>query len=134
MADNISALAIYLLPGLSIKIKVPIMPRNSTGFWALEGSDPPEGFFRDMLNVSEMTRGFVVEDEKIGAISSSTGAAEVAVIYTHKKPAKNAIWFFSATGEIGLINIITVPIHDHSNILQGGPAFGTYFDDSEGSS
>jgi len=134
MADNISALAIYLLPGLSIKIKVPIMPRTNTGFWALEGSSPPEGYFRDMPNVSEMQRGFVVEDEQIGTISSSTGAAEAAIIYTHKKPAKNAIWFFSATGEIGLINIITVPIHDHSNILQGGPAFGTYFDDSEGSS
>ena len=134
MADNISALAIYLLPGLSIKIKVPIMPRNNTGFWALEGSEPPNGYFDDMLNVSEMTRGFVVEDEQIGSLSASTGAAEAAVIYTHKKPAKNAIWFFSATGEVGLINIITVPIHDHSSIIQGGPAFGTYFDDSEGSS
>jgi len=132
MADNISALAIYLLPGLSIKIKVPIMPRNSTGFWVMQGSAPPEGFFRDMPNVSEMKRGFVVEDEEIGEINTSTGAAEAAVIYTHKKPAKNAIWFFSATGEIGLINIITVPIHDHSSILQGGPAFGTYFDDSGG--
>ena len=134
MADNISALAIYLLPGISIKIKISISPRSASGFWAMQGNEPPVGYFRDMPNVSEMYRGFVVEDETIGGLSSNTGAAEVAVIYTHKKPARNAIWFFSATGEIGLINIITVPIHDHSSILQGGPAFGTYFDDSGGAS
>jgi hypothetical protein len=91
MADNISALAVYLLPGLSIKIKVPIMPRTCTGFWAMEGNDPPEGFFREMPNVSEMTRGFVVEDEQVGSISSSTGAAEAAIIYTHKRPAKDQL-------------------------------------------
>jgi hypothetical protein len=29
------------------------------------------------------------------------------------------------------IDIIAVPIHDHSSIVAGGPAYGTYFTDDE---
>jgi len=128
MSEAISATSVYIVPGQRIKIKIPISTRNNNGFFAAQGSEPPKGYFEKQPRHSEMTRGFVVEDKNIGTIER-TDADEAAVIYTHRQPYKNTIWFFAQTNEIAMINIISVPIHDHSSIVQGGPAYGTYFDD-----
>ena len=114
--------AIYLLPGMSYKIKSTLTEMNNMGYFprqvnvTLYGDDRP------------VKRGFVVKDIDVGDIEE-TSENEVAVIYTHKRPEKNEIWFFALTGERGLIEVISVPIHDHSSIMQGGPAYGTYFSD-----
>jgi len=128
MASEISSTSVYLIPGQTLKIKIPITNKESNGYFVKLGTDPPPGYFNDRPNASEMKRGFVVEDERVGTIEI-TETAEAAILYSHKQPYKNAIWFFAQTGEIGLMNVIAVPIHDHSTIVHGGPAYGTYFDD-----
>jgi hypothetical protein len=114
--------AIYLLPGMSYKIESPLNEMNSMGFFARHGTVKLYGEDRTL------TRGFVIKDVDVGDIEL-TSEEEVAIIYTHKRPEKNEIWFYALTGERGLIEVVSVPIHDHSSIVQGGPAYGTYFSD-----
>ena len=128
MPGATSATSVYLIPGQTLKIKVPVSTKETNSFFVAQGTEPPPGYFENSPNASKMTRGYVVEDQTVGTIEK-TNTAEAAILYTHKQPYKNAIWFFSQTGEIGLLNIISVPIHDHSTIVHGGPAYGTYFDD-----
>lgn len=121
-------MAAYLLPGMSIEIRVPIIQNRVSGYFASSDVDLTK-FFGTVNNASALLRGFVVEDKRVGEITASENPA--AVVYTHKKAQKNAIWFFSISGEYGVMNIVSVPIHDHSSIVQGGPAYGTYFSDDE---
>lgn len=125
MADTVIGTAVYLVPGQSIKIKSPVNPKNKQGFFA--ASSLPNNFVLSNTQ-GKFTRGFIVEDDNVGSILP-TDSQEAAVIYTHKKPYENAIWFFAATRERGLVKVISVPIHDHSTIIHGGPAYGTYFND-----
>ena len=129
-AEGITGTAVYLTPGMQIKIECPVNGRNKQGFFARrEATEPlPAEQFSDLPSASAMIRGFVCEDSVVGTIEPSD-ATEAAVIYTHNQPYGNSIWFFARTGELGLIKIVTVPIHDHSTIVHGGPAYGTYFDD-----
>lgn len=128
MAENITGVAVYLIPGMSIEIKCPISPKNGNGYFPR--TEPlPQSVLNGMAAPSELVRGFVLEDTAVGTLEGEGEGSGLSVIYTHNKTAENAIWFFSLTGERGLVNVISVPIHDHSSILQGGPAFGTYFDD-----
>ena len=134
MADPVAGLAVYLQPGMSIKIKAPVDTRDHFGWFA--ATTPPSTFF-DTLPRSTfkqegaLLNGFSVEDSDVGNITQANDEEGAAVVYTHRVGSENAIWFFSLTGEIGLIKIIAVPVHDHSSIVQGGPAYGTYFDDDE---
>jgi len=126
MAENITGVAVYLIPGMQIEIKCPVTPKNGHGYFPR--TEPlPQSVLAGMASPGELIRGFVLEDTAVGTLS--IGNEGLSVIYTHNKTAENAIWFFSLTGERGLVNVISVPIHDHSSIVQGGPAFGTYFDD-----
>lgn len=132
MASSIVGTAVYLVPGQTIKIESAVDPNNYQGYFAKLDA-LPENFFTN-LNAGtssangELLRGFIVEDTSVGTIEPSD-TEEAAVIYTHKRPYGNSIWFFSRTGERGLVKVISVPIHDHSTIIHGGPAYGTYFDD-----
>ncbi len=114
--------AIYLLPGMSYKIESPLNEMNNMGFFIRHDPVKLYGVTRTL------TRGFVIKDTDVGDIEP-TSTEEVAIIYTHKRPEKNEIWFYALTGEKGLIEVVSVPIHDHSSIVQGGPAYGTYFSD-----
>jgi len=127
MADPISGVAIYLIPGMSVKLTSSLSNRNNFGYFAAETI--PDGYFSDMTYVSDILNGYVVEDRRNGVIKAASDEPGAVVIYTHKRVAPNAIWFFSISGERGLVNVISVPIHDHSTIVHGGPAYGTYFDD-----
>ena len=122
--------AVYLLPGMSIKIEVPVEPGRPSGFFAMSDNKIKAGlskFFGDISSVGPPTKGFVVEDKTVGELVFQDNG----VIYTHKKAQKNTIWFFAWSGETGTVDIISVPIHDHGSIVQGGPAYGTYFSDDE---
>ena len=129
MVDSLTSTSVYLMPGMALKISCPVSTKNANGYFAMTDK-PPASYFPNKPSGADLTleRGFIVEDTNVGTIAPSSESA-LAVIYTHKKPASNAIWFFAKTGETAIINIITVPIHDHSTIVHGGPAYGSYFDD-----
>ena len=131
MSDSVIGLSIYMMPGMKIEIAAPINGRNSQGFFARrQETEPlPDKYWADAPNASdELIRGFAVEDETVGKIVASS-QSESSVVYTHNQPYINSIWFFARTGERGLVKVISVPIHDHSTIIHGGPAYGTYYDD-----
>lgn len=130
MTDRINGTSVYLLPGMSVKLKCPVSSRNYGGFFAAQSI--PTNFFDEDQDPSELTNGFVVENSDVGEIVSAGSNEGAAVVYTHKKAEKNSIWFFAETGERTVVNVVSVPIHDHSTIVQGGPAYGTYFSDDEG--
>jgi hypothetical protein len=127
MPEPISGTAIYLIPGQSVLIESSLQNRNDFGWFAAPVI--PTGHFDDTTYVGTILRGFVVEDSRVGSIKANPTENSASIIYTHKRVAANAIWFFSVSGERGLVNVISVPIHDHSTIVHGGPAYGTYFDD-----
>ena len=127
MSDTVNGTAVYLSPGMKVKLKVPVNGPNNQGFFT-RTEELPAGFWKDQNKAGEIIRGFVVENTDVGELRP-TDEAEAAVTYCHKQPYPNAIWFFARTGERGLVRVISVPIHDHSTIVHGGPAYGTYFDD-----
>jgi hypothetical protein len=70
--------------------------------------------------------GFVSEFENVGTIEAVTSDVDIKVRYTHKENKPNRIFFFTVDDDQHTISIISMPIHDHSSIFQGGPAYGTY--------
>jgi len=78
----------------------------------------------------DVKNGWIVEDPKVGSIE--VDGTKPAVIYTHKKPEKNTLFFFDHRGDVkGAVYVVAVPIHDHSSIVQGGPGYSTFFSDDE---
>ncbi len=76
--------------------------------------------------------GFISENELAGTIAVSKDDKtndSLKVNYKHLKNEENRIHYFAASGDHSIISIISIPIHDHSSIYQGGPAFGTYYYD-----
>jgi len=128
MPEPVSAVAVYLIPGMTAKIKMPVSYENDNGFAALPGFAPPMYFPAKKKEDLALVNGFIVEDINVGTIKIHEEDS-LSVTYTHSKPYPNAIWWFGVYGERALVNIITVPIHDHSTIVHGGPAYGTYYDD-----
>jgi len=129
MAESILGSTIYLLPGMSVQITSPVTSRNYGGYFV--ATEIPHGFGTDLSKIGAILRGFVVENTDVGDIKASSESS-ASVVYTHRKHYENAIWFFAYSGERGVVKVISVPIHDHSSIISGGPSLGTYFsDDSE---
>ncbi len=122
MSDPKISSAVYLIPGMSAKlsaIDVYISPKTSESFPDASGQ----------LTVLPLVNGFAMLYNEVGTLTAVP--EEPAVIYTHKKFSINKIYFLARTGEIGIVDIVSVPIHDHSSIVTGGPAYGTYFTDDE---
>ena len=127
MSQAVAVGSIYLLPGMSVELMSSVNFKNGNGFYP--GYDAPSSMFPDKDSAElELVNGFLLEDTDVGKIAASDKNA-LSIIYTHMKPAENTIWWFALTQEQSFINIISVPIHDHSSVFQGGPAYGTYFDD-----
>ena len=129
MALAVYTTNVYLLPGMSIKVEAELDPYRGVGEFAYVGNFEVENGRTENLTT---THGFYVENPEVGTITAVDG--EPAVIYTHKKPESNSIWFVARIGagsRRGVCNVMSVPIHDHSSIVQGGPAYGTYFSDDE---
>jgi hypothetical protein len=124
LGDNYSQThTLYLLAGMSAKLSIVFDSENNKGARPLGGSN---GTYRE----KPLLNGFLVLDEEVGEIKSIKD--EVAVLYTHKKAEKNTIVFYGADRNIKVaFQVMQVPIHDHSTIAQGGPAYGTYFNDTE---
>lgn len=113
--------SVYLLPGMSVKIK-------ETDYFIKYGS--VQHLHRDgTIKARNVVQGFVLDDETVGEIKEVSG--EPAVIYKHKKFSENIITFYALTGEKGYVYVTSVPIHGHASIVDGGPAYGTYFSDDQ---
>lgn len=128
MADKISGVSLSLLPNMSVDLEVKgHYPRTED--YELMDSD-------GNIVSKELNKGFYMEDEEAGTFSEIEGTTGRAIIkYTHIKARENTIWFvslFEVDGEPikGVFRVIYVPVHDHSSITTGGPAYGTYY--SEG--
>lgn len=113
--------SVYLLPGMQAKMK-------ASGYFVTIGDREIEADNGTYVKRT-LVNGFAVQYDDVGSIEAVPN--EPAVIYTHKKFGLNKVFFFARTGEISVVDIIAVPIHDHSSILTGGPAYGTYFSDGE---
>ena len=125
MKRSVIGKAIYLLPGMRVEISAPgELIETAT---ELEVEDDAFGGGTKKV---PLINGFWVEDEDVGEIEPASDDI-VGVKYTHKRAGNNSIWFESRTGHTGLVSVISVPIHDHSSIVQGGPAYGTYFTDDD---
>jgi len=121
-----STQSVYMSPGDTIRLKVPIDPENGHGFYPRI-----DDVVIDFNNTSvKLTTGFRIEKDDVGTLTETT-EQETSVKYTHNKPENNRIWFYALTGETIIVDVISVPIHDHSSIVRGGPAYGTYFSDDE---
>jgi hypothetical protein len=115
------ASSIYLLPGMNVKIK-------ATHFFVQ--TDAVDHKYQDgSVGRVNLINGFVVDNENVGQIEAVP--SEPAVIYKHNKFEYNMITFYALTGEKGSVDVMSVPIHDHSSIVAGGPAYGSYFSDDE---
>jgi hypothetical protein len=130
MSDiTVTTTSIYLIPGMSAKLQATYDPAGGKFDFARMG--PFRVNADKTVDLSE-TNGFYVEFPDVGDITAVKD--EPAVIYKHKRPEPNSIWFIPHAGagtRRGVINIVSVPIHDHSSIVQGGPAYGTYFSDDD---
>jgi hypothetical protein len=125
MADNnIAGASLSLMPNMTADLEVK-------GLYAR--TEPYE--IRDENgNVVPKTlkRGFYVEDEDAGIIEEIEGTEGRAIVrYRQLKARENTVWFvslFEVDGEPikGAFRSIYVPVHDHSSIVAGGPAYGTY--------
>ena len=125
MPDAIGVSTLYLLPGMSARI---VVPRYIAGSGIRRKIDSSGSLVEINL---DGTNGFAVDDTDVGSIEVVDDPSGLAVLYTHKKFGKNKITFYAATGEIGEVHVVAVPVHDHSSIVAGGPAYGTYFTDDE---
>ena len=119
---------INLIPGMKAEIGVrsdlESGGRGMGSFAYLEATIKYKGESYDVVN------GWIVEDNKTGTIEAN--GTKPSVIYTHKKPEKNALYFFNHRGSLAAaVYVVAVPIHDHSSIVTGGPALATYFSDDE---
>jgi len=116
---------VHLLAGMKAQLGVPVGKyAKGTGAFAFGGDagiHPEHG---------KLIRGFKVDNDTIGEIVPSKENGNY-VDYTHKKSAENQITFYGANDEVVIFLITSVPIHDHSSVVQGGPAYGTYFSDDE---
>lgn len=114
------ASSVYLLPGMSVKLDVShFFVRNSSVLHRYS-----DGSTKSIV----LTNGFVVDNENVGKLTALEGPS---VIYKHNRFEYNIITFYALTGEKGRVYVMSVPVHDHSSIVAGGPAYGTYFSDDQ---
>lgn len=110
--------SVYLLPGMSVRI--------STNYFFPHSGPVDHQFVNGGTESVALMNGYVVDDTSVGEIK---GDGTTGVVYKHKAFEYNVITFYALTGERGRVSIMSVPVHDHSSILSGGPAYGTYFSD-----
>jgi hypothetical protein len=122
-----SSYSISVPAGTQLKIRVPVDLSFGQGFFPSE----EDTMFIDGKELT-LVNGFAVANPLVGTLSNVPSALRTGdpeVLYTHLKQKENKIYFFSANRIYQTVDILNIPIHDHSSIVQGGPAFGTYFTD-----
>lgn len=120
--------SVFLVPGMRLKVS-PVL-ETELGSRGIGFFINPEKSIVYKGKTFELLKGFGVDNVLVGSLESA-GSDDLAVVYVHKRPEENFIYFFALTGEMSVVNVVAVPIHDHSSIIQGGPAYATYFNDDE---
>lgn len=118
--------AVHLAVGESLQCHVPIVHEIGEGWFPRIG----DIYFTGVTggtNIRTLVDGWCLENDEVGTLTQLSD--QLGVVYQHNYPMVQYIYFFAATGETGVISVVPAPIHDHSSITQGGPAFGTYFRD-----
>lgn len=116
--------SIYLIPGMEISLVVSNMAPKVGNFIYLDENSE--------YKTVQLINGFFLVDETSGILTPGSGNSSAT--YVHTKFSKNRIVFVSVNKDIATLDIIAAPIHDHSSVLTGGPAFGTYFSDDDSGS
>jgi len=124
MADITNIQMSGLSPGNTYKIKVPIKKDLGTGY------SPKTGNVELDNKTYELKVGFLLVNEEsgIGELLDNY-PNEVAIDYKPLLYGESTIYFYASTGEIIRFGIMPTEVHDHSSIVTGGPAYGTYFTD-----
>ena len=117
--------AFSLQAGTQVTISIEVSLVEGKGSFFKTGKVNIKGEEKTLIN------GFVVEFDSIGLLITSGEKGNHSVIYQHKKSKENRIYYYADDGDILVVNIVSIPIHNHSSIVQGGPAFGTYHSDYE---
>jgi len=122
-----SSYTISLPAGTSIKLRVPSDLKSGHGFFPSQ----EDTIYIDGKEL-KLVNGFAIRYSNIGelhVVPSNLRTGDPEIIYTHLKQQENKIYFFSDNKIYQTVDVLNIPIHDHSSIVQGGPAFGTYFVD-----
>jgi len=117
--------SITLPAGTQVELKTIVNLRQGYGTFYKHGKVLLGGTEKELL------RGFAVEHDAVGKLELPEGKTKkgTSVLYKQLENEENSIYYYSDNGEIVVIDIIIIPIHDHSSLVQGGPAFGTYHSD-----
>lgn len=119
-----NAATISIPAGHYVDIAVPVFPKERQGSFPKKAGEKVKIHGEDR----DHEYGFVSEDELVGTVKKLTESV-LKVRYTHLQSRENRIHFFTANNEQHIISIISIPIHTHGSIEQGGPAYGTYMAD-----
>ena len=118
---NVTTQTLQLPPGKQIFIEIDVNKGEGKGaFPTTDTTVTYEGATHTLI------LGFLVTNTDVGELVEGTGD-KAGIIYKQLKHGDNKLVFFANTGERAIVNVIGVPIHDHSSIVQGGPGFGSYY-------
>ena len=115
------AYSLFITEGMQITLEINVDHYAGRGCFPRIGEVSLNGKKRQLIN------GYISEYENVGKIIEDGHFA----IYQHLDSKENRVYFYADNGTVQIINITSMPVHDHSSILQGGPAFGTYASDYE---
>lgn len=125
---NIGTTSVNLAVGEEILLEIPSDYKSGKGWFARGGEN---GEIKWLGRDRDLLRGFMVENENVGEIRANPNKSAASVLYKQKLSGENRIYFFAATGESAVCNVTQIPVHDHSSIMQGGPAYATYYTNVE---
>ena len=125
----VGSLSLSLIPGMYVDIEIPVINEEHH---EPNGYIPKQGTYRHKGKVVDLVRGFFVDNEEVGELDASAFKEPSynlypKIRYIHNKPFPNRVYFIGIQGEACVIDIVAVPVHDHSSVHTGGPAYGTYF-------
>ena len=122
MIKEVQNTPLSLPVGSRIRLSVPIDVATGDGHFPLNDEEITiSGKKLTLIN------GFAVDDPDVGELIVVEGSNRPEIIYAHNKQKENKIYFVSDTKLYQTLSVVNMPIHDHSSIVQGGPAFGTYY-------
>ena len=122
LADDLS---VTLDVGAELILKIP---NNANGSGSGNFPEQTSAIYRGKTYT--LLQGFGLLETATGRLEATSNSDCLEVKYTHLQPSNQTICFFGIDGRVSRVNIIRVPIHDHTSIYQGGPAHGTYYSES----
>jgi hypothetical protein len=128
IGNNIGTTSVNLAVGEEILLEIPNDYKSGKGWFAKGGAT---GTIKWLGDDRDLLRGFMAENTNIGSLRINPNKSSASVLYLQKLSGENRIYFFAETGESAVCNVTQIPVHDHSSIMQGGPAYATYHTNPE---